>query len=148
MGISGKIGFFIVLGLLAGCANLPSDPFSRQDEPIIGPADPTLGVIRPVARDEDAPSTETTANLSPKVGALGVTIASLGDAREPGLWLKTPLVDVAQPGLITFGSRSVNVQLLPIDGPETAGSQISLAAMQAIGAPLTGLPRLMVTGRR
>ena len=33
--------------------------------------------------------------------ALGTTVVSLGSATEPGLWLKTPLVDAEQPGRVT-----------------------------------------------
>ncbi|WP_425070460.1 hypothetical protein [Sagittula sp. S175] len=76
--------------------------------------------------------------------ALGDTIASLGDPSKPGLWLETPLVSKAQTGRVAFNGKSAKVDLIPIDGPKTAGSRISLSAMQLIGAPLTDLPTIQV----
>ncbi|WP_223424900.1 hypothetical protein [Tateyamaria pelophila] len=80
-------------------------------------------------------------------GPLGRTVASLGDAAEPGLWLKTPLVAVEGPGRVTYPAtgRNTSVTLIPIDGPATAGSRLSLQAMQALGASLTGLPEIEVS---
>lgn len=77
---------------------------------------------------------------------LGATVGSLGDPTEPGFWLKTPLVSVASKGRLEYPSngKSVAVNLIPIDGPKTAGSRVSLAALRLIGAPLTGLPELVV----
>lgn len=79
---------------------------------------------------------------------LGRTIAALGDVAEPGFWLKTPLVRTRTTGKVEFPQTglSAQVDLLPLDGPPTAGSQISLSAMRLIGAPLTGLPELVVYG--
>lgn len=79
-------------------------------------------------------------------GPIGTTIASLGDVTQPGFWLKTPLVRAAKPGRITYPAtgKSAQVELIPLDGPETAGSQISLAAMRLIEAPLTSLPEIEV----
>lgn len=77
---------------------------------------------------------------------LGATIGSLGDPTEPGFWLKTPLVSVAGKGRVEYpaNGKSVAVNLIPIDGPKTAGSRVSLAALRLMGAPLTGLPELVV----
>jgi len=77
---------------------------------------------------------------------LGSTVVSLGDPTEAGFWLKTPLVDSARAGRVYYGSngRSVNVDLLPIDG---AGSRISLAAMRLLDAPLSSLPEVTVYAR-
>ena len=84
-----------------------------------------------------------------KPGQLGVTIASLGDATQPGFWLRTPLVTAAQKGRVSYAAtgRSVDVDLIPIEGAETAGSRISLQAMMALGAGLTDLPELTVAKR-
>lgn len=78
--------------------------------------------------------------------ALGDTIASLGDPAKPGFWLETPLVKTAQKGRVfnPATGKSANVDLIPIDGPATAGSRISLAAMRLVEAPLTDLPTLQV----
>ncbi len=77
---------------------------------------------------------------------LGVTVGSLGNPAEPGFWLKTPLVSVAGKGRVEYpvSGKSVAVDLIPIDGPKTAGSRVSLAALRLLGAPLTGLPDLIV----
>lgn len=112
------------------------------DEAAINPEVEGLSEIRPVARPE---SVSQTSNVAAKTGNLGVTVATL-DATEPGLWLKTPLVDTRQSGSILFGAKRLNVTLIPIEGADTAGSLISLDAMKAIGAPLTGFPELTVFG--
>jgi len=77
---------------------------------------------------------------------LGETVASLGDVSRPGFWLETPLVSAPARGRVLFPDtgKSSQVDLLPIDGPATAGSRISLAAMRVLEAPLTGLPTLKV----
>ena len=93
---------------------------------------------------DDAGGAETGA---PASGPLGTTVASLGNPAEPGLWLKTPLVRKEQSGQVRYPEtgKSTQVTLIPLDGPATAGSQLSLSAMQAIGAPLTGLPTIEVS---
>lgn len=75
---------------------------------------------------------------------LGTTIASLGSPAEPGIWLETPLVTVLTPGRITYQETSINIELRPSGGAPGSGSQISLAAMRLIDAPLTGLPEITV----
>ena len=77
---------------------------------------------------------------------LGATVGSLGNPAEPGFWLKTPLVSAAAKGRVEYpaNGKSVAVNLIPIDGPKTAGSRVSLAALRLLGAPLTGLPELVV----
>jgi hypothetical protein len=79
-------------------------------------------------------------------GALGRTVASLGDPVQPGLWLETPLVETVRMGRVVYlatGTAAV-LELQPIAGPEGAGSRLSLAAMRLLEAPLTGLPELEV----
>ncbi|MFK7938926.1 MAG: hypothetical protein AB8B82_06075 [Roseovarius sp.] len=77
---------------------------------------------------------------------LGLTVASLGSPTEPGFWLKTPLVSAPTKGKVVYPAtgKSVAVDLIPIDGPKTAGSRMSLPAMRLIDAPLTGLPEVQV----
>lgn len=79
-------------------------------------------------------------------GRLGTTIASLGDPGEAGFWIKTPLVSVPASGRIVYvtSGRSVQVRLIPSGGAAGSGSQVSLAAMRLLDAPLTGLPELVV----
>ena len=75
---------------------------------------------------------------------LGRTTATLGSPTEPGIWLKTPLVTAVTQGRIRYQSRTINVELRPSGGAAGSGSQISLAAMRLIEAPLTGIVDLTV----
>jgi hypothetical protein len=136
---------WISLMVLAGCGVLPA---SVSQEPAVGEA--RSGVTSDVLVRPQARSNDVAIGAAPlpaaATGALGRTVASLGDATQPGLWLKTPLVQTEQAGRVSFPGtgKSVAVTLIPIEGPLTAGSRLSLAAMQAIGAPLTGLPEIDV----
>jgi len=80
---------------------------------------------------------------------IGSTIASLGDPTEPGIWIKTPLVTKRQQGRVEYAvsGKSVAVELIPIDGPKTGGSRVSLAALRLLEAPLAGLPELIIYKR-
>ena len=40
---------------------------------------------------------------------------------------------------------AITADLIPLEGPATAGSRASLQLMQALGAPLTALPELTVS---
>lgn len=110
----------------------------------------TLGAN--TAQGGDALDAQVPANAAAALGAgadgapLGTTVASLGNPTEPGLWLKTPLVSGEAKGriLVSATGKSVAVTLLPLDGPQTAGSQISLSAMQSLGLGPTDLPTLDV----
>lgn len=75
---------------------------------------------------------------------LGSTIASLGSPTDPGIWFKTPLLSMVTQGRVEYNGKSVNVELRPSGGAPGSGSQISLAAMRLIEAPLTGLPEVAV----
>ena len=90
-----------------------------------------------------------TARPLPEAKRLGSTVASLGNPAEQGFWMKTPLVRTATRGRIVYPvtGTSVEVDLFPLDGPATGGSQVSLAAMRLLGAPLTALPELVVYGQ-
>ena len=83
-------------------------------------------------------------NATPGARVLGTTIASLGSPAEPGLWLKTPLVASLKAGQAEYQGRTITLELRPSGGATGSGSQISLAAMRLIGAPLTSLPELTV----
>lgn len=78
---------------------------------------------------------------------LGKTIASLGSATEPGLWLKTPLVTEKTEGRVTnlSNGKSSLVTLIPIDGPKTAGSRMSLSALRLIEGSLADLTEVEVS---
>ncbi len=77
---------------------------------------------------------------------LGTTVASLGPPAEPGLWLKTGLVTETVMGRVEYAERgtSVTLELRPSGGAASSGSEISLAAMRLLEAPLTGLPEITV----
>ncbi|MFO8125708.1 D-galactarate dehydratase, partial [Yoonia sp.] len=93
----------------------------------------------------DADRAAAVAATEPAVArALGTTIASLGSPAEPGIWLKTPLVTKLTAGRVTHQGRTINLELRPSGGAPGSGSQISLAAMRLIEAPLTGLLELTV----
>ncbi|WP_439140820.1 hypothetical protein [Planktotalea sp.] len=77
---------------------------------------------------------------------LGQTIASLGDPTQAGFWIKTPLVKSEGKGRVVYpgSGKSVQVDLIPIEGEASAGSRLSLAAFRIIEAPLTELPEVEV----
>jgi hypothetical protein len=127
-----------MVALLGACA---------QVEGVFQPAPEPAAEPLPAAPDA-APDEEDAEAPAPATGDLGLTVASLGTATEPGLWLKTPLVDAPGRGRVTYpvNGRTVEVDLIPLDAPRGAGSRLSLAGFQALGAPLTGLPEVRVTG--
>lgn len=110
--------------------------------------------VPPAARTEEDFDVTTEAErevaaAAPQTGgevSLGTTVASLGDPTQPGFWLKTPLVSAPAKGRVVFpgSGKSSAVDLIPLDGPATGGSRISLAAMRLIEAPLTELPTIEV----
>lgn len=74
------------------------------------------------------------------------TVAGLGDPTRPGLWMETPLVRAQTQArvAVTKTARSVTVTLIPIEGPPTGGSRLSLEAMRILDVPLTDLVELDV----
>jgi len=144
----------LVVGFLAGCSQgllhrkQPAacdacDQVQSSDQAALRPQPRSAAALdQSTATEKKAalarkPATETT---------LGRTVASLGDVAEQGFWLKTPLVKTARSGRLVWADNgnSVNVNLIPKGGASTSGSQISLAAMRALGIPLTGLVDLIV----
>lgn len=106
------------------------------------PAEEPLGEGEALGEEEAAGPEEPAAPEAP--GRLGTTVASLGPPTEAGLWLETALVTAPTTGRVEYNGQSVTVQLRPSGGEPGSGSQISLEAMRALGAPLTGLPELTV----
>lgn len=102
------------------------------------------GSAEAVTGESDAERADEAAPAPDASGRLGTTIASLGDPGRPGRWLETPLVDAAATGRVVLAGQSVEVELIPIPGAVGAGSRMSLAAFQALGAPITGLPEVEV----
>lgn len=78
---------------------------------------------------------------------LGTTLATLGSPTEPGIWLKTPLVDELTPGRVSYNGTDANVELRPSGGAAGSGSQISLAAMRVLNIPLTEIAEVTVSAR-
>jgi hypothetical protein len=76
--------------------------------------------------------------------SLGTTLATLGSPADPGIWLKTPLVNSPTQGRVDYNGTTINVELRPSGGAAGSGSQISLPAMRLLGAPLTGIVELKV----
>ena len=154
----------LVVPIIAGCGLLP-ERFARPDRASSAEAS---SQTRPAARPEalasaaarrppegarTAEALDTTTAEERQAAAapapqgarsLGSTVASLGDPARPGFWLETPLVSAAGTGRVDYQGQSAQVELIPIDGPASGGSRISLAAMRLIGAPLTGLPTVEV----
>lgn len=109
---------------------------------------------RPAARatpaqlDTTTPAQRQAAARAPEAAEtrLGTTIASLGDPTQPGFWIKTPLVTARAVGRIVNPAtgKSATVDLIPLEGPASGGSQVSLSALQLIGVSLTDLPVIEV----
>jgi len=149
----------MILGL-AGCAELglrlpgtqaePAgeaiDPASASAPPASEPAAPKPADNTAEALDATSPEERAEAASASGGATLGRTTVSLGDVAESGFWLKTPLADTPGEGRIENPAtgKSAKVELIPLDGPETAGSRVSLSAMRLIGAELTDLPEVIV----
>jgi hypothetical protein len=124
-------------------AAMPVPPAATLDPT---PPPPPPVAARTVEEFDTTTAEDRAAAVATPVGqqALGTTIASLGAPTEPGIWLRTGLVTELVQGRVEYQGKSVNVELRPSGGEPSAGSQISLAAMRLVGAPLTGLPELTV----
>lgn len=162
------------LSLLGACTQFgwgqPEDSRVRvpvaPDAPVASEAEAAAGVVNSAltaapkpaaaAKTQEALDTTTAAQrieaaapAAPQaaVTSLGTTIATLGSPTEPGFWLKTPLVKTQTIGRVTnkANGKSSAVTLIPIDGPATGGSRLSLPAMRVIEASLTELTELDVT---
>lgn len=134
-------------------AALPED-----QETVVAPLAPTTAAPPPPAAARTVEALDTTtpeqraaavAPAAPEAAssALGTTVVSLGSPTEPGLWLKTPLVKAEAQGRVTnlANGKSSLVTLLPLDGPATAGSRMSLPALRLIEASLTDLTEVEVS---
>lgn len=145
MKIAARLFPVMALAALSACGQLDL-PFARQtDAPREAAPDvqtATADTARPMARPESA---APAAQPAAAPGALGTTLASLGSPTEGGLWLRTGLVTrVVQGRVVAPSGQSVQVELRPSGQAPGSGSQMSLAAYQALGVPLTQLVRLQV----
>ena len=140
---------------LAGCAGDDSTIFGTRPagKPVEESAPATPAVPPPPAAAQTAEDFDTTteaerrAAAAPAAGGrlLGRTVGALGDVREGGFWLKTPLVSTRAKGRVVSveTGKAAEVDLIPVEG----GSQLSLAAMRLLGLGLTDLPQLEVYTR-
>lgn len=130
-------------------------PPMKSAEPVVTSATTPGGTTVTAAPTADGaavviatpPGTGAGAKAAPAAaGRIGTTVASLGDASQAGLWIKTPLVTAPGKGRIVNPAtgKSTNVDLIPLGGPASGGSQVSLPALQALGASLTDLPTIEV----
>jgi len=153
-----RIALVFIAMLLVGCAQALRPNVYRAGpdtvRPIARPGERRQVPLDQARTAEDFDTTsadERAAALQPASAArkLGTTVASLGNPAVPGFWLETPLVSENTPGRVVYPATgtSVSLDLIPIEGPKTGGSRISLAAMRLLGAPLTGLPELVVYAR-
>ena len=119
--------------------NLIPDHFG-EDGPFIPPAE----VVETAPLDDATASPQ--AETVPGFSGTASTIAGLGDPTVPGLWMETPLVAAEQVARVRSGTGAeVTLTLRPIAGEASAGSQLSIDAMRALGAPLTELVELKVS---
>lgn len=141
---------FGLVVMVSGCIPaLQQPPPENPAEPEAAIALETPGAASTAEALDTTTAAERAAALAPVPAGereLGRTVASLGDPVSPGFWLATPLVSEPGQGRVFYRAtgQSVVVELRPIAGPATGGSQISLPAMRLLGAPLTGLPELVV----
>ena len=132
--------FFLCLALVGCGLQLPQ--FGQADPAEIPSAE--AAVVAVPDAETPRPDARPGAEEGMASGVLGSTIATLGDATVTGLWLETPLVAAPVPGRVTTDGVSVDVQLVPSGGLEGSGSRLSLAAMQALGLPLTAIAEVTV----
>ena len=142
--------------LVAGCADFPLAPQGAVQTaapaaaaPPASTRPPLTGAPRTVDDFDRVSAEERQAAIAPPsaaAGSIGSTIASLGDPGRPGFWMETPLVRSPTRGSVLYRPRGrrLNLDLIPIDGPASGGSRLSLSAMRMLDAPLTGLPRVDV----
>jgi len=150
---------------LSGCAGgfplrpAPAEPevpvIFAPDEDVLRPASrpgtQAAAALRPQGRSVDALDTSsaaerTAATSAPSGGqALGDTLAGLGSPAESGFWLRTGLVSDTRAGrVVGADGTAVALELRPSGREAGAGSQISLAALRALGLPMTQLAPLSV----
>ncbi|MGJ8584544.1 MAG: D-galactarate dehydratase [Marinosulfonomonas sp.] len=145
-----NIALIVGVAALAGCGTQPSiSPIysggSGQDY------DASLGTDSALTAEEFDTSTdaerEAAAQTDSKLGVeLGTTSATLGNAAAPGFWLETPLVASRVKGHVKDPKtgKSLKVDLIPIEGPATAGSRLSLPAMRLLDVDLQSIVNLTV----
>lgn len=131
-----------------------SAPADMQTGAIIGATTPELAAPPPPVEATSAAVLDTTTDAQKEAATavaplpgdtlIGQTIISLGNPTEPGFWLRGGPVKAASQGRVeTIGGQSVQVDLMPGEGP----AQLSLAAYRALGLNLTDLVEVRVYAR-
>lgn len=125
-------------------------PTATDIRPKPRPPAPTGTAAKPLTVDTATNVTEAEIAAAAKPTQVskdkGTTIASLGLLNQDGLWLSTPLVTSETSGrvVVEASGASLNVTLIPNGAASGSGSQISIAAMQALGVSITDLVELRV----
>jgi len=121
-------------------------PTQTDTRPKLRPDAPTEPVSEPLTEQtatnvSDAQIAKATKPTERAGQDKGLTIASLGLLNQDWFWLSTPLVTTQTNGRVVVEKTgaSVNLTLLPNGTPAGSGSQLSIAAMQALGVPITDL---------
>ena len=71
--------------------------------------------------------------------AMGLAVSSAEERQSP-----TWVAGVAEVTVDPATGKSAKVDLIPLDGPASGGSQVSLPALQLLGVSLTDLPTIEV----
>jgi hypothetical protein len=151
------LGLAVISVLLAGCAELRpggagpgAGPSPAEPDTDFVPAAISAGLgaqaMSAAALDTTSAEEKAAALAAPATGAereLGRAVVALGPPAEQGLWMSTALVTaVAKGRVVTASGQSLALELRP----GTGAALLSLAAFQALGLPLTGLPEVTVFG--
>ncbi len=160
-----RLAMGVAVLAVTGCANgglggmfeggsASSSPFARDtpDVPAASGEVITEAVVGEAAAEDIAPTESSVRAAAVAEGdtaagdnVRGFTVASLGDATVPGLWIETPLVDRERVATVVApNGTTVEVTARPSGGERGSGSRLSLAAFQALGLSLTGLPTVTV----
>ncbi|MDB6454333.1 hypothetical protein [Falsirhodobacter sp. 20TX0035] len=134
--------------ILASCSQVPN-PFRTKAAPAPVPAAaPAAAIGQSAARPAESLDLTSEAERQralattpdPGAKALGEAVVTLGNAAEPGFWLRSSLVKSVGKGRVEVNGKSVAVDLLPGAG----SAQLSLAGYRALDLPLTALPQVTV----
>ena len=129
-------------GFGSGASEVQSAPADVITEAVVGEA-----AAEDIAPVESATRAAAVAEGDTGAGdsVRGFSVASLGDATVPGLWIETPLVDRERAvTVVAPNGTTVEVSGRPSGGERGSGSRLSLAAFQALGLNLTSLPTVTV----
>lgn len=130
--------------VLAGCDAVRSTTdrvFGGGDAPAQTAPDAEVGT----AVAEEVLQPEPVSARPNWVGAK-TTIAGLGDPTTPGRWMQTPLVDteVTARVVVPRTGAQAYITLVPVSGPDSSGSRLSLDAMRALLVPFDELVEVEV----